>query len=115
MLKLGANLLQAIGNFNGKLWSNSNYKRLGSYYFRVYPKRTFNLCLGHYVIAVAIMGTAPLPDSSVLQDYVQTVVSTVDPGIATIMKGSWYLLLLFFVLYSIYLSLYFVIQLGCLA
>ncbi|KAG6606067.1 E4 SUMO-protein ligase PIAL2, partial [Cucurbita argyrosperma subsp. sororia] len=50
MLKLGANLLQAIGNFNG-----------------------------HYVIAVAIMGTAPLPDSSVLQDYVQTVVSTVDP------------------------------------
>ncbi|XP_022995762.1 E4 SUMO-protein ligase PIAL2-like isoform X1 [Cucurbita maxima] len=49
MLKLGANLLQAIGNFNG-----------------------------HYVIAVAIMGTAPLPDSSVLQDYVQPVVSTVD-------------------------------------
>lgn len=49
MLKLGSNLLQAIGSFNG-----------------------------HYVIAVAIMGTAPSPDSSVLQDHIQPVVSTVD-------------------------------------
>ncbi|XP_038874879.1 E4 SUMO-protein ligase PIAL2 [Benincasa hispida] len=49
MLKLGSNLLQAIGSFNG-----------------------------HYVIAVATMGTAPSPESSVLQDYIQPVVSTVD-------------------------------------
>lgn len=46
-------------------------------------KGAFNLCLGHYVIAVAIMGTAPSPDSSVLQDHVQPVVSTLDSGIAT--------------------------------
>ncbi|XP_008437346.2 E4 SUMO-protein ligase PIAL2 isoform X1 [Cucumis melo] len=49
MLKLGSNLLQAIGSFNG-----------------------------HYVLAVAITGTAPSPNSSVLQDHVQPVVSTLD-------------------------------------
>ncbi|XP_022969987.1 E4 SUMO-protein ligase PIAL2-like isoform X1 [Cucurbita maxima] len=49
MLKLGSNLLQVIGSFNG-----------------------------HYVISVAVMGSAPSPDSSVLQDHEQPAVSTVD-------------------------------------
>lgn len=57
------------------------------------------------------MGTAPSPDSSVLQDHIQPVVSTVDSGTVAIMKGRWKFLL-FFVSYSIYLSLQFVIQLG---
>lgn len=37
MLKLGSNLLQAVGSFNGKLRSNSNSKHFGIYYFRIYP------------------------------------------------------------------------------
>lgn len=49
--------------------------------------------LGHYVIAVAVMGSAPSPDSSVLQDHEQPAVSTVDSGIAIIGKGRWKLLL----------------------
>lgn len=90
MLKLGSNLLQAIGSFNGKLRSNSKFKHLvfTILVFRIYiPKRAFNLCLGHYVLAVAITGTAPSPNSSVLQDHVQPVVSTLDSGTATNHEG----------------------------
>ncbi|CAA2971066.1 E4 SUMO- ligase PIAL2-like isoform X2 [Olea europaea subsp. europaea] len=49
MLKYGSNLLQAVGDFNGK-----------------------------YIIAVAFMSTTSTPDINVVQDYVQHAPATID-------------------------------------
>ncbi|XP_028247296.1 E4 SUMO-protein ligase PIAL2-like [Glycine soja] len=49
MLKFGTNLLQAVGQFNGR-----------------------------YVVLVAYMSFTPLPEDPVLQDYLQPTVTSVD-------------------------------------
>ena len=87
MLKFGTNLLQAVGQFNGK------YLKL--LFFPVILV-AFNICIllyynhyhceGRYVVLVAYMSVTPLLEDPVLQDYLQPAVTSVDLGIIWIFR-----------------------------
>lgn len=77
ILKYGTNLLQAIGQFNGKLEHKSF---LSTVWYSSSSNRNSHHCLGHYVIVVAFMSVISSSETPVLHDYVKPAVAAVDSG-----------------------------------
>lgn len=81
MLKYGTNLLQAVGQFNGKLLHVFDVCIIVLFY-HIHPVSDSAITiLGHYIIVVAFMSIASSLDTPVLKDYVQPIVPSPYSGV----------------------------------